>query len=455
MPKLTNTNVGAFKGGQRTKRGDLVQSPVLWDTELPGFGVRFAMRSSTRTFIFKTRIKGSGRELTVTIGRFLEQFIAADDKAAVWTVEAARARAHTLKGQTSSGHDPQKREEGLGKVKEAQTVTLRQILALYLENKHTKNGPLRPKTKFSMKDTIERNLAAWLDKPMVTTINRDACLARFIELSESGYNRKTKKPGKVASANQAFMYLRALCNYARDRYENEDGDPFIFVNNPVSRMVKVRRFNNLNARDVRIPQDRIGAVWNALRARNDLAADWLSVVMLCGGRLTETGALMRENVDLVRKTVLFPGTVEGVPGFHGTKNHRDLLLPLSAPLLEILTTRMAAVKGRFLFPSPGRKTPYVIEARRALKVVTEVAGTNITLHDFRRTWDDVLMFAKVDPYQREILLNHISTGVHGVSYANNRKIDVLRPAMQAAADYVLEQARIAAAPNVIQFARHA
>jgi hypothetical protein len=43
----------------------------------------------------------------------------------VWTVEAARARAHKLKGETSCGHDPAKREARLDKEKEAKTVTLR------------------------------------------------------------------------------------------------------------------------------------------------------------------------------------------------------------------------------------------------------------------------------------------------------------------------------------------
>lgn len=473
MSKLTNTLVEKFKGGQvienGAKAGQLVQSPVLWDDVLPGFGLRYAMRSGTRTFIFKARIKGSGRELTVTIGRFGEQYIAEDNKPAVWTVEAARSRAHALKGQMSSGHDPAKREEGLGKIREAQSVSLRQIMERYLENKRTKHGALRPKTKLSIKDVIERNLEAWLDKPMVTTITRDACVARFVEISEVEFNRKTKKVGKTAAANQTFMYLRALCNYARDQFEDEKGDPIIFVHNPVSRMVKVRRFNNMPARDVRIPRDKIGAVWNALRARaadapSDLVrttADWLSVALLMGGRLTETCALSKANVDLEQKTALLPGSVEGVPGFHGTKNHRDLLLPLSSTLVEILTQRMttpATTRRRtrerdalYVFPSNSTKIPYVREGRKTLKVVSEIAGKNITAHDFRRTFEDILMFAKVDPYQREILLNHINTGVHGVSYANNREIEVLRPAMQAAADYVLEQARIASSSNVVSF----
>jgi hypothetical protein len=481
MPKLTNTIVERFKGGQRIekgpKAGELVQNPVLWDDTLAGFGVRYAMRSGTRTFIFKARVKGSGRELTHTIGRYLEEYLAEDKKPAVWTVDTARARAYALKGQMSSGHDPSKFEAGMEKIKQAKNVTLRQMKALYIENKRTKKGnrPLRPKTKTSINEVIDRNLEAWLDLPMAETITRDACVVRFTELSDVEFNQKTKKKGKHAAANLTFIYLRAICNYARDQYEDEKGNPLIFTHNPVSRMVKVRGFNEIKSRDERIPRDKIGVVWNALRARaadarTDLirtTADWLSVAMLMGGRLTETGALLKANINLQDNTVLLPGSVEDVPGFHGTKNHRDLKLPLSTPLVEILTQRINTVQedtpaarrrkrerdALYLFPSNGKVKPYVTEGRRALKIINEIAGgkKRITMHSLRRTFEDILMFAKVDPYQREILLNHINSGAHGASYANNREMDVLRPAMQAAADWVLEQARIASSPNVINF----
>jgi hypothetical protein len=40
----------------------------------------------------------------------------------------------------------------------AQSVTLRQIMEHYLEHKRTKHGPLRPRTKKSIRETIERYL---------------------------------------------------------------------------------------------------------------------------------------------------------------------------------------------------------------------------------------------------------------------------------------------------------
>jgi hypothetical protein len=205
--------------------------------------------------------------------------------------------ARELKGKMLNGIDPvlehakeQEAKNAHAALAVAHSVTLRQIMKRYLEHKRTKHGPLRPRTKKSIKETIERYVSDWLDKPMVSTITRDACLVRFIELSDNEINEKTGKKGKKGAANQTMKYIRALANYARDLYETEDGTPTIFVVNPVTRMGKVRKLNPERARKDRIPRDRIGAVWSMLReraadARMDserTAADWTSTVLTTG-----------------------------------------------------------------------------------------------------------------------------------------------------------------------------
>src|SRR5690606_16050376 len=124
------------------------------------------------------------------------------------------------------------------------------------------------------------------------------------------------------------------------------------------------------------------------------------------------------------------------------KNHNQVTLPMSTVLHEILSARKAPPPenekitrrrrvqraSEYVFASNGQKTPHVTCAPAVFAAITKVAGTQISAHDLRRTFEDVAAEAKVDSDQRRLLLNHISGDVHSVHYANNRT----RTALQAA-----------------------
>lgn len=464
-PKMTNSAVERFPV---TPEDRAKSQAVLWDGEVKGFGMRYSAKSGTRTYFVQYRVKGSKQEREVTIGRH-------DDP---WRVDQARAKAREIKAQMLNGVDPvveqAKQQEAKRALAAAQSVTLRQIMEHYLEHKRTKHGPLRPRTKQSIRETIDRYVPNWLDKPMASTVTRDACLVRFIKLSDNDINRKTGQKGKKGAANQTMAYIRALANYARDLYEKEDGTPTIFALNPVTRMNKVRKLNPVKARKDRIPRDRIGAVWSMLRKRavetrmdsERTAADWVSTVLATGMRLSESSALKRTQVDLKSKTLRLLGDVpdEG-DGFAGVKNHNEIVLPLSTALYDILSQRLeaqddhshAARRRRrersteYVFPSFGKKKPFISDARATMEAVSEVAGCHCSMHTLRRTYEDVLRYAKVDPDLRRVLLNHLAADVHQASYANDDSDSALRPAVEAAAQWIVEQAAIAESANVIQF----
>lgn len=460
--KLTNSAVEAFTCGvyeSGKRKGETKDQDVLWCGELKGFGMRLSPRSQTRTYIFVYRVKGTSKEVYVTIGRHNDP----------WRVDQARAKAVELKTQVLNGCNPieiarEKREakREQAKVDEALTVTLRAVMENYVEHKKSKHGPLRPATKLSIKETIERYLPDWLDKPMVATITRDACYARFSEMSNIDPNKHGGQ-GKKGAANMTFVYLRALCHWARDMYENEDGTPRIFAVNPVSRMIKKYRLNPEKARTDRIPRDRIGAVWNMLRqraaeARSDTertAADWVSTVLLTGMRLSESASLKRAQIDLESKTLRLLGDV--------VKNHNEVVLPLSEVLHSILSDRLKAIEddspaarrrkrvrsSEYVFPSFGRKRPYISDARATMEALSKIAGTHCSMHSLRRTYDDILKFARIDPDERRLLLNHVDGDTHSKHYSNST--DNLQHAVDAAAQWVMEQARIAGGANVIPF----
>jgi site-specific recombinase XerD len=445
--KLTNSMVEAFTGDESGSA-----HPVLWCGELRGFGLRYATKTGTRTYIYHGRVKGSNVQRTISIGRHLNP----------WKVDQARTRALTLKAQMLDGIDPvaeqeqkQAANEQRAELDKAQAVTLRRVMEHYLEHRHTKHGPLRPKTKDSLRETITRYLASWLDAPMATTVTREACLTRFVEMSKT----------TPAAANQTMVYLRGLVNHARRLHAKENGEPTIFAVNVVTLMFELRKPNLIKPRTGRIPKDRIGHVWamlqdqraNAPRDVERIAADLVCFQLMTGTRLSESSALMRTDVNLDAKTVTLRADV--------VKNHHELTVPLSPALHEILSARMAtadddspaarrrrrARSNEYVFPSFGTKRPFLTDARATMAAVSKVAGIKITPHDLRRSYEDILRFSKCDPDERRLLLNHISGDVHQLSYSNDQNAESLRPSVDAAAAWVLEQARIASAPNVLQF----
>lgn len=455
--------VGGKNDGKQKKQD------ILWDAgkgSILGFGMRYSRATGTQTYVYRYRKPTTGKEVYLTIGRHGYPY----------TADTARAEATQLYALVQQGKDPQVLEQQYSAAEAAKAeddkvhaLTLREVLEKYISEHRTKhNEPLRPDTMVDYRKALDSGVPDWLDQPMVTTVTREACTSRFVWLSETSPNSRTGKLGRKTVADDAMSLISTLCDYVRDEYEKPDGSPRAFAVNPVKRMRRRHKQHRKNKRTERVPKDKVGAVWCELRrlatshSRKDvrLAADWISVVMLTGLRRRESGALMKANVNMKAKTLHIPGSCNSIPGFHGTKNHKPLTLPLSAPLISILEARSVEEKPNprrsyehlLCFPSArGKKQPFVIDARETLNKVSRIAGIKLSMHSFRRTYDSIMKAAKVDPDDRRLILNHAAADVHQDSYANDRDPESLREAMDAAAAWVLEQARIAAGANVIRF----
>lgn len=440
--KLTNGAVEKFSCPDGEKLA------VLWDGETRGLGLRVTP-AGTRTYFLRYRVKGSKQERQVTIGRHNDP----------WRVEDARKKAVKVKAQMMEGEDPvleaqRLKAESQQKLAadEAGSITLRTVMEHYLLNRRTSHGtPLRDTRQRDIRRHVEINLKEWADRP-IATITRDACLGRFNELS-------ARAPSQ---ANACMVNLRALCNHARELYANEDGSYRILTANPVERMIKIRKLNKEAVRTGRIPLDRVGAVWNVLQKRREearlvedrTAADWVSFMVLTGTRRTESGSLLWSNVDLDACTFHLSADV--------VKNHNGITLPMSTALRDMLRAkkelpapeeRVARRRkvnadrehGIYVFPSYG-KTGYITNAQATMKAVMDAAGVKVTIHDLRRTADDIARACKVGEDERRQLLNHMSSAdVHSKHYSNNPDPATLLPAVESIGKWVTEQAAIAQA----------
>ena len=392
----------------------------LWDAKVRGLAVRVSADGTTRTYLLQYRVKGSRQERQIKIGRHNDPY----------RIDQARAKAQALKAEMLGGVDPVIRDQQKADadkkaavLTEAQTITLRQVMEHYLLHKRTRYGELRPASKRDIERHVTVNLADWADDP-VSSIKRDACIERFDAISETS-------PSQAA---QCFANLRALLNHARDMFETEDGEYPLLAVNPVQRMFKKRKPKPEKPKDTRIPLDRVRAVWAMVQQQRESARtvddrtriDWVSFVLLTGARRTESGSLRWSNVNFKDGTFHLPGDV--------VKNHNGITLPMSTALRAMLTARQSIPERKekvakrrraerpseYVFPSWG-VTGHMTDAKATMDAISDVAGTRVTLHDLRRTFDDVCEVVGVSADRRRMLVNHISGDVHSRHYANSSK----------------------------------
>lgn len=285
-----------------------------WDDELKGFGVRVT-QSGTKSYV--VRGSANGKDRRYTLGRCNHM-----------SCEEARKLAQAKLVEMHQGIDPQhKKKEQL-----ARNETLQEVVDDYLKNHRTKHGELASKTKADIVNCMNNTFSDWLSKP-VANITKDNCLKRFRERSEVA----------PTQANLAFRYLRALLNWAREKYATSDGQYTILASNPVSQLFKkggLAKLNPEKPRTTRISKDKIGLVWQLVNKfatsiefidSTQTSADLIAFLLLTGTRLNEACQLTWDRVDLKNS----PAT------FHlaNTKNHNPITLPISSVLHEVLTRR--------------------------------------------------------------------------------------------------------------------
>lgn len=435
MPKLklTKTNI------------DRVRKPgsgtiFYWDTETKGFGLRITA-SGAASFVVQGTVAGEGKELRMTIGTY-----------GAWTVDDARRRAEEYKHQFEDGINPLAAK----KADAAQKVTLAEICTAYV----SRPGKLKASTAVEYKRHVDQVFAGWKDKPIVS-ITRDMVLERHRELVERGLEGKRAAP---ASANAAMVTLRILINFASRQYRRADGSPLI-LHNPVD--VLKDHWAPLGSRTDRyIDRRKIGEVWNKLnearespKNKDALAGIDLTIfALLTGARRDEMTTLTwdRVNIDDVDPSNCW---------WHldDRKRGDPIWLPLSSQAVALLKSRMPKPKENeddpepspYVFPS-WSKTGHITDARAPMELVGKVAGKHLSLHDMRRTYTNVAMReCLIEKFRTDLLTGHkpAQEDVTARNYLDLARLDWLQPEAQKIADWIEQQAAIAAGANVVSLAQ--
>ena len=325
------------------------------------------------------------------------------------------------------------------KRKETLAVTLQEVCDKYINERRTKKGgELAALTKRDISRHVNVSFSDWKNKP-VTDITRDLCSTRFTAMTEEG----------PTQANQAFRILRSLLNFAREEYR-PDGLP-ILIENPVSVVSGKKMWNPNNTRNGKIPLSKMGAVFNMLQHKRNAdailpssktGADIVLFLILTGCRWSKAAELTWNHVNLE----------DGTWHITDPKNHNEVTFPISAPLLAILQDRPRTKDSRYVFASRVKESGFLKNAKPTMKLVSDIAGLNLTPHDMRRTFMAIGQKLDIQQWKLKLLTNHISKGDVTIdSYTETSDLRYLSGEAETIAAWIVEQGKIASGANVIPF----
>lgn len=383
----------------------------VWDTELKGFGLR--VTPTRKTYVVQNRVNNKTVRVTVGLHGHL-------------TPDQARAQAKLLLSEMVKGVNPNQ----AAKESKIQGITLEEAYKEYI-----KSRSLTQNTLYDYEKAMRKAFSDWANMS-IKSINRDDIEKRFNELSA-----KSK-----AQANQAFRFLRALLNFAKEKYASTNGEPLI-PSNPCDRLTALKKWHRIERRTSYIEPHQLKPWFESLKhAENDddhrkSVKDFCAFLILTGCREQEAAQLQWSDIDLKYGKVTFKQT----------KNHRSHTLPLGQWLLSMLRARRKSLpRATYVFPA-NNKFGYLKNHRKCLKAIAEQSGVNFTPHDLRRSFATIVnhqLTKTFSLYTIKKLLNH-SDGDVTFGYIQHG-IEDLREPMQLIEAYVLKHVGLYEPPSSIQ-----
>jgi integrase len=333
------------------------------------------------------------------------------------TIERGRANALKLQDQLLAGiHPTEKRREEIAEQgadqleSELKSITLKEVLNNYVELRELKQS-----TATDYQSQMLQTWGAYMDKPMLG----------ITEVMVKDTHRERSKASKAAS-NYSMRVLRALFNFARSEYKLSDGE-LIFKENPVSILSESRSWNKIKRRKTYISPDELPDWFDAVEGlTNTTARDYFKFLMLTGARRTEAARLLVDDVDFRSHTFQL----------RDTKNHEDVILPMSSYVEKMLRTRIS--KGQTWVFESSINNGHIVDMRKQLNAVKQASSIEFSLHDLRRSFITYGESLDISTYAVKRLVNHLTGEQSDVTMGYvGIDIDRLSKATQRITDFVL------------------
>jgi integrase len=381
--KLDNETVADLALGPGQKEA------FIWDTELPGFGLRLQGRRRTYVAQYFT----AGRTRRVTLG-----------STELLTPTQARKGARKLLARVALGDNPQD-EKAAQRVKAERTF--RKVVDVYLDAKKRELRPASYKvTKLYLTGSYFRPLHAM----GIGEITHPDIAARL-----SAITRKH-------STHTAAAARRAIS--ALFRWTMEEG---WCASNPV---IGTRRPADPKPRDRVLSNSELAAIWNA--CDDDDFGRIVRLLILTGSRREEIGGMRGCEFDLVAGTWELPE--------ERSKNGYAHLIDLPSAALKIVRKVFPFGKRDHLFGARASRGYTAWDyGRAALDTRLNGAVQPWQLRDLRRTAATRMGDIKIHPHVIEAALNHYSgyrAGIGGI-YNHSPYRDEVKEALAKWAKHVL------------------
>jgi len=311
----------------------------VWDSEVPGFGLRVSS-GGARSFVFQYRTR-SGEQGKITIGRF-----------PAMTVEEARKIARQHRVAVDMGGNPSQDRRSL-----REEMSMRQLAAFYCDD-YAKSANLRPRTAKDARRLLERFCVPSIGSRKVRDITPNDIRA---------IHSKAMREAGASQANRLRATLSKMFSIAIDQGMRSD--------NPcktVKQYPQDQRWDYLTADHVR----RLLAACDA--SPNQSAAAAVRMLLFTGARVQETLKAEWAHIDLEAGVWTKPS--------HHTKTKILHRVCLPDPCVVMLRQMRAEdPNGRFVFPGRNPEAPRQ-DLKRPWTALLEAAGLpHYRLHDLRRT----------------------------------------------------------------------
>lgn len=330
-----------------------------------------------KVFRVYKRLKYKTSPLSITLGSFPDL-----------TIEQARESARHNLNLIVRKQDPNM----LQKVHEKANVTMRDVYNRYIANKI-----LSDSTRRGYKQITTGYLVDYMDEPLLY-FDEDTVKKVHKNLSSSS----------KAQADLTMRLVRALFNFAKFEYCDDEGSS-LFLTNPVQILSHLRAWHHVGRKQSYLNGEKIAALLNAIDIVRDEAialehifpisvCDYIEVALFTGLRKTELLKLKWSHVDLQQMSFWIDET----------KNGKPLELPISDHLASIFARRKHYRTGSPFVFNAINNVGRIIEPKKIVYRISEVACISFTMHDLRRTFTTVAERIQTSTYTLKRLLNHKS-----------------------------------------------